>query len=250
VKKLPDFRFENKLWRKGYKFVAGCDEVGRGCFAGPVVASVCIFAPNSKFKFTTSNEVQKNIVINDSKKLTRLQRERASRWIKENCIGWGIGLGSVAEINRLGLSKATNSAFRRAVKDLNKKVKHGVDYLLIDAFYIPYIRGLLMPLKTQKLLNKKSKKLKDIKPYAGQLAIVNGDERSFSIAAASIIAKVYRDKLMKDLSKKFVTYGWETNKGYGTRKHISEIKKHGSTKHHRKIFVASCLNNSSSFPVR
>ena len=243
----PDFRFEKRLWEKGFNVVAGCDEVGRGCFAGPVVASVCIFAPNSNLQLPIYNDKGEKIYINDSKKLTVLQRERANDWIKENCVAWGVGLGSVAEINRVGMTKATNSAFRRAIKSVKEKLNTGVEYLLIDAFYIPYIRGL-------RVSNKNG--IKDrIKPNISkgtsrQLAIINGDEKSVSIAAASIIAKVYRDNLMVNLSKRYDKYGWEANKGYGTRKHTDAIRKHGLTKYHRKQFVTTFLNNSSSFLIR
>src|SRR3989344_2453503 len=98
---LPDFHFERKLWKRGFKLIAGCDEVGRGCFAGPVVASACAFAPNSNFQIpqlrrgfvgqAIFNEKGEKIIINDSKKLTALQREKSAIWIKKNCLAWGIG---------------------------------------------------------------------------------------------------------------------------------------------------------------
>src|SRR3989344_317162 len=244
MKKLPNFSYEKRLWKKGYKFVAGCDEVGRGCFAGPVVAACNVFMPqNPKNKF----QIPKNIKIDDSKKLSETQRNIAAKWIKDNCLTWGIGIGRVSEINRLGMTKATSSAFRRAITNANKRMASRVDYLLIDAFYIPYTRGLRMPLKTEKLKNKRIKELKYSKLSGRQLAIINGDEKSLSIAAASIIAKVYRDKLMKNLSKrpKFKKYVWDKNKGYGTRQHREAILKYGSTKYHRKKFVETYLSKNN-----
>ena len=232
----PDFRFEKKLWKKGFKFVAGCDEVGRGCFAGPVVAGCVVFS--QKTVSTLQGLPLKGVRIDDSKKLTAHQRENAGNWIKENCVAWGVGLGSVAEINRVGMTKATNSAFRRAIKAINKKLNSGVEYLLIDAFYIPYIRGLRVGKKNG---IKDRKKPKISKGTSRQLAIINGDEKSVSIAAASIIAKVYRDKLMTNLSKQYKKYGWDKNKGYGTKHHCDALIKFGETTHHRKKFVESYL---------
>jgi ribonuclease HII len=206
---LPDFVFEDKLHRQGYKFVAGVDEVGRGCFAGPVVAAAVAFAPNQKLK----------IKINDSKKLTPKQREIADKWIRKNSLAWGIGTASVSQIDRLGIKKASEIAFRKAIVNC----KLSINYLLIDAFYIPYVKGLRR--KNQK-------------------AIVKGDTKSVSIAAASIIAKVYRDDLMLGLGRKpeYRKYEWARNKGYGTKEHQKAILKHGITRQHRKSFVNTWLS--------
>jgi len=230
--KFPDFRFERKLWRKGYKIIAGVDEVGRGCFAGPVVAGCVIFSPNSKFKIHNLE-----VRIDDSKRMTARQREKAEKWIKENALSWGIGEVPTTLINRSGMGKATKAAFRKAIKSANLKLKMNkslrdknlkLDFLLADAFFISYVPGL--PRRRR------------------QLAIIDGDQKSFSIAAASIIAKVYRDKLMLCLSKKskFKKYGWGRNKGYGTKEHQKAIKKYGITRYHRKQFVATFLGSLKS----
>ncbi len=210
---LPDFSFEKKLWKK-YKFVAGMDEVGRGSFAGPVVTA-CVIFPQISIK----------VLINDSKKLSSKQRKVSDIWIRENAIAFGIGEASVAQINKFGIKKATEIAFRKAISNINKARK--VEYLLMDAFYVPYVKGL---------------------KRKNQLAIVKGDQKSLSIAAASIIAKVYRDKLMVNLSKNrsFKKYGWEKNKGYGTKGHRDAISKHGTTKHHRKQFIETWLSKIGS----
>ncbi len=205
--KLPNFFFERGLWKQGYKLVAGMDEVGRGAFAGPVVTAAVIFEP-------TAITVSSNVVrINDSKKLTAGQREISARWIRENCLAWAIGEASVSEINKNGIVEATNMAFRRAVKSLIR-----IDYLLIDAFYVPYVSGVSQ--KKQK-------------------AIICGDSKSISIAASSIIAKVYRDKLMEEFSKtpKYLPYLWHKNKGYGTKEHRKAIAINGPTKLHRTLFL-------------
>ncbi len=208
---LPDFSLENSLWKKGIKIIGGLDEVGRGSFAGPVVAAVVIFKENQ--------EIEKEIVINDSKKLNPREREIASIWIKRNALSWGIGEGSVNKINKLGIKKATDIAFRNAIKMAKK---NRIEHILIDAFYIPYVKGL---------------------KRKNQSAIIKGDTKSISIAAASIIAKVYRDKLMLNLSKypKYKKYKWDKKKGYGTRKHRESIKRYGATNLHRTLFFSSSL---------
>lgn len=226
---FPDFSFEKKFWKKGFKIVAGVDEVGRGCFAGPVVAGCVAFTQNSNFENLNSRQIR----INDSKKLNSRERELAAYWIKRNVLVYGIGKASVAEINVFGIKKASEIAFRRAIKNCGKRI----DYLLIDAFYIPYVKGL---------------RRKNQKP------IVKGDTKSISIAAASVIAKVYRDKLMRKLADnpKYSRYRWNDNKGYGTLSHQKSIKRYGITRFHRKKFVETFLRghprirNSSFSPTQ
>lgn len=232
--KKPNFSYENKLWKDGFKFVAGVDEVGRGCFAGPVVAGcVC---------FDNTIKVPKEIYVNDSKKVSAKKRIIADIWIRENALSWGIGESSVAEINRLGMGKATKVAFRRAVSKTNQRFHKKIEYLLIDAFYIPHTKGF--PIRRKSARN--NHELKDTK--ARQLAIVNGDEKSLSIAAGSIIAKVYRDNLMEKMGskKKYKKYGWALNKGYATEIHRNAIIKFGKTYYHRKKFIETFEKNLAS----
>jgi ribonuclease HII len=212
----PNFRFEKKYWGR-HKSIAGVDEVGRGCFAGPVVAGCVVFKPNLR--------ISQAVKINDSKKLTPRQREIADSWIRQNAIAWGVGEASASLINRMGMAKATRVAFRRAISKVQKKVP--IDFLLIDAFYIPWVKGLRR--KNQK-------------------ALTHGDEKSLTIAAASIVAKVYRDKLMRSLSRnpRYRRYHWGRNKGYGTKIHQRAIVKLGLTRYHRKAFIETFLNNFSS----
>lgn len=237
---LPDFSFEKNVSKKGYRFIAGVDEVGRGSFAGPVVAAAVAFTAGfvnggvlplgSPRAIPPANKLgapslgppasrHPSVVINDSKKLTPKQRELASFWIKKKALCYGIGWASVTQINKLGIKKASEIAFRSAIKNCNRRI----DYLLIDAFYIPYIKGL---------------RRKNQKP------IIKGDTKSVSIAAASIIAKVYRDKLMWKLSMnpKYKKYGWSKNMGYGTLSHRKAIKKYGITRLHRNKFVETFLS--------
>ena len=222
--------------------MAGVDEVGRGCFAGPIVAAAVAFAPIANGKWLMVNK--EGIKIDDSKKLTPRQRERANKWIKENALTWGIGEAPAGLINRIGMAKATKKAFRKAISEARKRLGGKIDFLLIDAFFVPYVPGL----PTRRRKDKKGRFRKY--PKGKQLAIVNGDEKSLTIGAASIIAKVYRDGLMLKLSKKYKRYGWGRNKGYGTKEHQRAIKKYGITRLHRKQFVKSFLKNSSSSPSR
>ena len=219
--KTPNLYFERKLWKRGYINVGGVDEVGRGCFAGPVVAACVVLTPNLYVQGVSVDSVK----IDDSKKLTKLQRERASEWIKKNALTWGIGEASASLINRIGLTKATEVSFRKAILVANERLGGNVDFLLIDAFYIPYVRGLRRK---------------------NQIAIVNGDEISLSIAAASIIAKVYRDTLMEKIGsrRRYKKYGWGNSKGDGTKVHREAIIEYGITGYHRKKFVETFIGRS------
>lgn len=230
--KLPNFSSEKRLWKKGFQFIAGLDEVGKGSFAGPVVAGCVVFKPDTK--------VPKNIYINDSKRVTPKRRKIANKWIIKNALIWGTGEVTARVINKVGISKAAQMAFRRAIENANNRMQKRIDYLLIDAFFVPYIRGLPMRRKTAR----KNYNLRD--GNARQLAIVKGDQKSVSIAAASIIAKVHRDNIMKSLSKnpRYIRYGWDKNKGYGTKEHGRAIKKFGISKYHRKQFVETFLSKS------
>src|SRR4030042_4348200 len=229
--RTPSFRFEKILWEKRYKFVAGADEVGRGSFAGPIVAG-CVIFPQKLL-------IPKEIHINDSKKLSPKRREIAEIWIKENCLGWGIGQVNTTLINRIGMAKATRMAFRKAISAARSKSGQPIDYLLVDAFFVPYTSGL--PVRRRKGSRGRFRK----NPRGRQKAIVDGDEKSLTIGAASIIAKAYRDKLMTGLGQKpkFRIYGWGRNKGYGTKEHQAAILKHGKTRYHRKAFVNSFFSS-------
>lgn len=195
---FPTLKFEEELWNNGYQFVCGLDEVGRGCFAGPVVVGAVIFPPC----------VVLPEGIADSKLLKHKVREQLSVKIKDQALAWSIAEISVAHINKFGIGKATQMAFRKAIKNLLMQA----DYVLIDAFYIKHFN------------RKRQKPIKD------------GDKICASISAASIIAKVYRDKLMVKLHQKHPQYGFAKHKGYGTKEHQEAIKKHGLCPLHRKSF--------------
>ena len=175
---------------------AGVDEVGRGSLIGPVYAAAVILNKNIKKK-----------EIKDSKKLSKPQREILAEYIKKNSI-WAVGSASLKEIEKVNILNASLLAMKRAIKKLKLKP----NLVLIDG--------------------NKSPKLKNYKVKT----IIKGDQKIIEISAASIIAKVSRDKLMLKISKKFKIYKWDLNAGYGTKDHIKAIKKFGITKHHRKTF--------------
>lgn len=180
----------------GANFIAGCDEAGRGPLCGPVVAAAVIF-PN--------REIEIPVVIRDSKKMSAAQRAVAYDWITKNTI-WATGECSPAEIDELNILWASMRAMERAVAGL----AHAPEICLIDGNRVP-------------------------KNLRGR-AVVKGDAKSLSIAAASIIAKETRDKIMHELAQKFPEYGWDRNAGYPTAQHLTAIEKYGITKYHRKTF--------------
>ena len=176
---------------------AGCDEAGRGCLAGPVVASAVILPPNFD-----------NKLLNDSKKLSEKQRSLLRPIIEKESIAWGVGIVSAKEIDEINILNASFLAMHRAIDQL----KQNPEQLLIDGNrFITY---------------------NDI-PHQ---CIIKGDGKYLSIAAASILAKTYRDEIMKKLDLEFESYAWKNNKGYPTNAHRKAIRDKGITKYHRKSF--------------
>ncbi len=178
------------------KIIAGVDEVGRGSLVGPVFAAAVIFKKNVNKK-----------KFKDSKQLSKNKRNNLEKYIKQNCT-WAIGSASLKEIEKLNILNASLLAMKRSIK----KLKFKPSMVLIDGNKLPDIIGY---------------KLK---------CIIKGDQRIPEISAASIIAKVARDRLMTKMSKKFTKYSWNKNAGYGTKQHLTAVKKFGVTKHHRKTF--------------
>ena len=178
------------------KIIAGVDEVGRGSLIGPVYAAAVIL----------NKSINKKL-LRDSKSLTKDKREELDKYIKENSI-WAIGQASTKEIEKINILHASLLAMKRAILKLDKKPS----LVLIDG-----------------------NKLPNIKNYKLEY-VIKGDQKIPSISAASIIAKVSRDKFIKELSKQFNGYGWDRNSGYGTKEHLKAIKRLGITKYHRKTF--------------
>ncbi len=198
---------EKRLWKKGYKYIAGIDEAGRGPLAGPVVSgAVLIFEENLK-------EVKKIKSVKDSKKLTEKKREEVyTNLINDSRLKWGIGIVSEKVIDKINILEATKLSMIKAVKNLERKNKIKIDYIILDG------------------------KMK-INLNIDQESIIKGDDKVFSVSAASIIAKVTRDRLMFKYDKLYPVYNFKKHKGYGTREHMKKIKKNGVCKIHRKSFA-------------
>jgi ribonuclease HII len=204
----PNLKEEKNLWKQGFRNVVGLDEAGRGPLAGPVLAAAVSVNPKRVLKL---GRLLKE--VNDSKKLSALKRERLFKEItKHSSIQWGLGKVSEKIIDRINVFKASQLAMKKALKQIKKP-----DFLILDGnFRIPY------PLP--------------------QKPIVKADQKVFSCAAASIIAKVSRDRIMDALGKKYPRYSFKKHKGYPTKLHFKELSKHGPSKIHRKSFgpVKAC----------
>lgn len=194
----PNLKEEKFLWKQGFKFVAGLDEAGRGPLAGPVVACAVVLKPCKNF-------LKK---INDSKKLSEKQREDFYRILTNHKdVEWGVGIVSEKVIDKINILQATKLAMQKAIEDLGC----AADYLLLDGNFS--IRSDIL-----------------------QKAIIKGDQKVISISAASIIAKVTRDRIMQAYDKKYPQYGFKKHKGYPTKFHCQKIAEFGLSKIHRKSF--------------
>ena len=202
LKRLEEIlTYERGCWDAGYELVAGIDEVGRGPLAGPVVAAAVILPKGCKIEG-----------VNDSKKLSAKKREELYDIILEKAVSYGIGVVSNERIDEINILQATYEAMRDALSQLSPRA----DYILADAVTIPMVSS----------------------PQKG---IIKGDAKSMSIGAASIVAKVYRDRMMEAFDEVYPGYGFAANKGYGSAEHIEGIKKLGITPIHRKTFVKNFL---------
>lgn len=191
-------KFEKEAYEKGYKCIAGIDEAGRGPLAGPVVAAAVILPKDALIEG-----------VNDSKKLSEKKREKLYDDIINNALAWGVGIVDHTVIDEINILNATRKAMKLAIEDL--KVKP--DFILIDAEKKVDTDGI---------------------PY---LPIIKGDALSISIGAASIIAKVTRDRIMREWDSVYPQYGFSGHKGYGTAKHIAAIKEYGLCPIHRRSFT-------------
>jgi ribonuclease HII len=197
IRRVPDLRYERRLWRTGCESVAGVDEAGVGPMAGPVVAAAVIFPPETFIKG-----------VNDSKRLLPDQREELFPLIQRRASAVGLGVASPAEIDELNIFWATMLASERALIALGR----APDHVLVDGRLIP---ALKLP----------------------QTRLVGGDRRSFCIAAASIIAKVTRDRMMLEYDAQFPGYGFASHKGYCTAEHFAALASFGPTAIHRRSFA-------------
>ncbi|HXQ96722.1 MAG TPA: ribonuclease HII [Candidatus Acidoferrales bacterium] len=200
--RAPTLRYERELWRDGLIRIAGVDEVGVAPASGPVLAAAVIIAPNCR----------RIPGVRDSKTLSAAQRERLAPLIRRRAVAVGVGAASVAEIDALNIYHATHLAMRRAVAKLG-----GHDHVLVDGLRIRDFEA-------------------NVGPYT---AVVDGDAICYSIACASIVAKVVRDRLMTRLAERHPGYGWERNAGYATREHRAAMADLGITAFHRRSFITT-----------
>jgi ribonuclease HII len=205
---FPTLDLERALWANGALWVAGIDEAGRGAWAGPVAAAAVILPQISNFTLELKG-------VRDSKKMTPAQRETWARVIQESAVSWGVGLGSAAEIDALGILPATRLACRRAIASLAVIP----DHLLLDYLHLP---ELSIP----------------------QTALPKGDAISLSIAAASVLAKTRRDAILCELDEHYPGYGFADHKGYGTAAHRLAIQILGPSSEHRLSFRPLRIPNS------
>jgi Ribonuclease HII len=197
VEKVDLYKYEKELYKKGIKYIGGVDEVGRGPLIGPVVTA-CVVLPKD---FVLEG-------LDDSKKLSEKKRDIYYSYIIENALAYAVGECSPEEIDKHNIYQATKIAMKRAIDKVNEKII--LEHILIDA----------MPLEL------------DIPTTS----IIKGDSKSISIAAASVIAKVVRDKMMYELDEKYPEYGFKNHKGYPTKKHIEAINKYGLIEGYRKSY--------------
>jgi ribonuclease HII len=199
MKRYPHFNFEKALQKEGFNLIAGVDEAGKGAWAGPLCAAAVILDLKQNLKCLKE--------VRDSKLLTAKKREELFDLIREKSLGVGVGMVSHDEIDQLGIQTATLKAMRLSVQNL----KLTPEYLLVDALEIETTR---LP----------------------QKSVIKGDEQIFSIAAASIIAKVSRDREMRKFDQLYPHYGFAQHKGYGVKKHQEMLKRFGPCKIHRKSY--------------
>jgi ribonuclease HII len=204
MRKDPTFEHERQFWQKDIALIAGVDEVGVGALAGPVCAAAVMFKESKKGAVKSGL-----IIIRDSKQMTEKQREKATVWIKENAMAWAVGEASVEEITKINILRASHLAMKRAVEGLGVRP----NMLLVDGRPI---------------------ELCDDIPTVN---LIGGDALSVSIAAASIVAKVHRDDIMRKLDKDFSDYGFASHKGYGAVTHMAALKEFGACPHHRPTYA-------------
>ncbi|MGI6423016.1 MAG: ribonuclease HII [Candidatus Dojkabacteria bacterium] len=200
---VPDIQLEKSLWRKGIKYVVGLDEAGRGPLAGPVCAGAVVIDSSTQLLPT----------VRDSKKMSIKKREVVFDEIKSTCLAWGIGMVSAKEIDRVGIQKAVRVAMQQALAQVEKMLKSRVDYLIVDGTNVSTIIGYNME------------------------KIKGGDMKHYSISAASILAKVERDRYMREIANRYPDYCFEKHVGYGTKLHMELLKKFGPTDIHRRSFA-------------
>ncbi len=193
----PTLERESALWAKGFEFVAGLDEVGRGPLAGPVVAAAVVF-PSGQTPIEG---------LKDSKLMTRAERERVAAAVRSAARAWALGAASVREIDRINIRRASALAMRRALARLAVTP----DHILVDGTALPELGTAHEP-------------------------VIGGDGICQSVSAAAVLAKCVRDRLMERLAPRYPLFHWESNKGYATPEHLAALRQSAPTRHHRVSF--------------
>lgn len=203
IKRLKDLKkFESNLYDEGNKLICGIDEAGRGPLAGPVAVGAVVMKPDSMLEW-----------VNDSKKVTERRREILYDRIIEDSLAWSVQLVPETKIDEINILEATKYGLNLAIKDIINQLQKKPDIVIVDA---------LREINTENI------------PYE---SIIKGDATCYSISCASILAKVTRDRLMRQWDEVYPQYGFAKNKGYGTKEHIEALKKYGPCMIHRKTFI-------------
>jgi ribonuclease HII len=216
----PDLKHEQVLWGQGLTVVAGVDEVGRGAWAGPVVAAAAVFSPGMRLHAEGLSVAAGTVLprlLRDSKKLSPAQRQKVAHELLQINMQWAIGEVGVDEISAMGIGPANFLAMQRALDRLTVQA----EYVLIDGFLHPHIAS------------------------SKQQQVIKGDATVASIAAASVLAKVHRDALMEGYAQRYPEYGFAQHKGYGTSFHQQAILQHGLTPIHRAGYNLKFLTSMS-----
>lgn len=200
-------KYEENLYNEGYEFICGIDEAGRGPLAGPVVVGAAVMPRDSKLEW-----------VNDSKKVTEKRREILYDRITEEALAWGVGIISEKEIDELNILNATKKGLHLALGEVIEKLKQKPDIVIVDA-------------------------LREIDTFEiSYQSIIKGDATCYSISCASILAKVTRDRIMREWNEVYPMYDFEKNKGYGTAEHIKALKQYGPCPIHRRTFIKHFVN--------
>ncbi|MEN8252044.1 MAG: ribonuclease HII [Patescibacteria group bacterium] len=215
--KIASFEKEKELQKKGYHIIAGVDEVGRGPLAGPVVTTACVIKNMSDFGKKPDKDMWK--LVRDSKLLSEKQREEAFEFVREKFY-LGIGKSSPKAIDEVNILQATFLAMKKAISALEKDIDSDDTYAEAETMMVMIDGNQLLPNFNRE-----------------QVCVAKGDSISKTIAAASVIAKVVRDKMMVQYDKKYPEYGFASHKGYGTKMHMEALEKYGATPIHRKSFA-------------
>ncbi|MCA9374793.1 ribonuclease HII [Candidatus Dojkabacteria bacterium] len=202
AKIFPTLKLESRLWKSGYQYIVGVDEAGRGPWAGPVTAGAVVVSSRDQVVET----------VCDSKKMTNRAREESYKAILNKSLAWGVGVIGSNQIDSIGIQEAVKKAMKIAINEVEKRLGKRVDYIISDGINVLLIDGYPME------------------------KIKAGDTYHYSIAAASVVAKVTRDRLMVQYAQQFPQYGFENHFGYGTRVHREALMRYGMCEIHRKSY--------------